>query len=128
MVSNSISTNDVNSLASYSRHRTVLHGLVAAASAQVNAQLNDFTVRMVAAFLEASQARTDAKEANAYYAAGNLLKNNAYPFYHLVSIAVRKALQDAVDALDTDVQQQPPFQPNELTLVPFADIENRLSL
>ena len=128
MVSNSISSNDAGSPASHSRYRPVLHGLVIAASAQVNAQINDFTVRMVSALLEASQARTDAKEANACFAAGNLLKNNAYPFYHLVSIAVRKALQDAVDALDTDVQQQPPFQPDELTLVPFADIENRLLL
>ncbi len=127
MVSNSISSSDPGATAALTGRRATLNGLVAAASAQVNAQLNDFTVRMVAALLDAAQAGTDAKTANACFAAGNLLKNNAYPFYHLASIAVRKALQDAVDRLDMPGQQPRP-SPGELSLVPFAEIEDRLLL
>ena len=127
MVSSSPSRNDTGRPALPSGHRTILQGLVATASVQIDAQVNDFSVRLVAALLDAAQARTDAKEANACFAAGSLLKNNAYPFYHLASIAVRKGFQQAVDDLDVlGLQCMSPLA--ELTLVPFAEMENRLVL
>ena len=126
MVSASISINALGAPVSPSKRCAILHDLVVAASAQINAQINDFTARSVAALLAAAQTSSDANEANACFAAGNLLKNNAYPFYHLASIALRKAFQDGVDRLDTLVQQAMASGAGELALVPFAEIENRL--
>ena len=128
MVSNSMFMSDSARPISPSKRRDVLHTLVVAASHVINTQIDDFAVRMSVALLEYSETAIDSKEANQCFNASNLLKNNAYPFYHLVSARLRSTLQDEVDLLDTLIKRATEVDADELTLVPFAEMEKKLLL
>lgn len=131
MVSNSLfsaSSANPGGPLSPARQRDVLHALVVAASIVLNGQLDAFAERLSAALLAGSDQATGAKDANLGFNAGNLLKKNTYPFYHIASAGLRGALQDAVDSLDQLVQKVMQPAPGELRLVPFEEMENRLLL
>ena len=128
MVSNSLFMPDSDRSISPSKRRDVLHKLVVAASNVINTQLDDFAKRMSAALFDCSQEAIDSKEANHCFNASNLLKNNAYPFYHLVSAHLRTTLQEEVDLLDTLIKRSSEVDADELSLVPFAEMEKKLLL
>ena len=128
MVSNSLFTSDSDRSISPSKRRDILHTLVVAASSVINTQLDDFAKRMSDALFDSSQAAIDSKEANHCFNASNLLKNNAYPFYHLASGRLRTSLQDEVDLLDTLIKRATEVDAEELCLVPFAEMEKKLLL
>ncbi|GAC1409808.1 MAG: DUF1631 domain-containing protein [Burkholderiaceae bacterium] len=111
-----------------SKQRAVMQRLVAAASGAINPQLDAFAAQIATRMLTDSSQAADAREANLCFNAGNLLRHNAYPFYHLASAQLRTTLQDAVDGLDSLVRDTTEINANELTLVPFSEMENRLLL
>ena len=128
MVSHSLFTADNARVISPSRQREILHNLVMAASTRINAQLDDFAVRLAAALHAGSEVASEGREWNLNFAAGKLLEKNQYPFFHLASAETRNALQDAVDQLDPLVQQAAQASADTLTLVPFEVMDNRLLL
>lgn len=128
MVSNSQFMPDPDRSISPSKRRDTLHTLVVAASSIINTQLDDFAKRMSATLFDCSQEAIDSKEANHCFNASNLLKNNAYPFYHLMSARLRANLQDEVDLLDTLIKRTTEVDAEELRLVPFAEMEKKLLL
>lgn len=111
-----------------SKRHDVLQRLIAAASKAIDPQLDAFALRLSAGMLAASSNATDAKEANLCFNAGNLLHQNAYPFYHLASSGIRTALQNSVDGVNSLVHQSPDVHASKLTLVAFSEMENRLLL
>ncbi len=128
MVSGSSFSADAASPLGPARQRELLHRLVVLAMPLINDQLDGFSARLSAALLAGSEQAADGKDANQGFNAGNLLKKNAYPFYHIASATLRNALQDEIDSLDQLVQKVVQPANGELRLVPFVEIENRLLL
>lgn len=128
MVSNSLFMPDPDRSMSASKRREILHALVVVASKVINTQLDDFAVRLSAALLAHSETAIDSKEANQCFNASNLLKNNGYPFYHLVSARLRSNLQAEVDLLDTLIKRAALVDADQLSLVPFTEMEKKLLL
>ena len=128
MVSNSMFMPDPDRTISPSKRRDILHTLVVVASKAINSQLDEFAQRMSAALFDCSQEAIDSKEANHCFNASNLLKNNGYPFYHLASARLRSNLQDEVDLLDILMKRASEVDAEELSLVPFAEMEKKLLL
>ncbi|MBC7415508.1 MAG: DUF1631 family protein [Herminiimonas sp.] len=128
MVSNSMFMSGPERAISASKRRDILHSLVVAASTAVNAQIDELTVRLATSLLDHSETAIDSKQANGCFNAANLLKNNAYPFYHVASARLRARLQDEVDLLDTLIKRATAVDADELTLVPFAEMEKKLLL
>ena len=99
-----------------------------AAMTLVNAQFADFTERLAAAFMQLSEVSSDAKQANLSFNVANLLKNHGYPFFHIGSAAVQDALNREIDVLEFGTNQA--AAPNDaiLSLVPYAEMDNRVIL
>ena len=128
MVSNSIFMQDSTHTLSPAKRREILHSVVVVASRLVNSQLDTYAAKLSSALLASSEMATDSKEANLLFNAGNLLKNNVYPFYHVASAKMRESLQDEVDSLDSLIKRVMGANESELSLVPFSEMENRLML
>ncbi|MES2832942.1 MAG: DUF1631 family protein [Pseudomonadota bacterium] len=113
---------------SLAKRREILHSVVVVVSRLVNSQLDDYAGKLAAAVLESSEMAVDSKEANRLFNAGNLLKNNIHPFYHVASAQIREGMQDEIDSLDSLVKRATEFDESKLSLIPLLEIEHRLSL
>ncbi len=78
----------------------ILQELVEIGSTVANAQIEGFTRRLSDALLRVSQACVDANEARLHLDAANLLRQNRYPFYFVLSSRLSAALEREVRALD----------------------------
>ena len=108
--------------------RALLQQLVAAAAHAIDAQLDDFALRLSSALCTVPEGARNAREVRLRSSAGHLLQRNTYAFYHLASTECRTALQDAMDGLDLLVQRARQDDPLELALVPMEEIEQRMML
>ncbi|HJV80332.1 DUF1631 family protein [Noviherbaspirillum sp.] len=106
----------------------ILQELVEIASTVANAQIEGFTERLSDALLRVSQACVDRTEAKLHLDAANLLKQNRYPFFFVVSSRLAAALQQEVQALENaaEARHAPVVAPS--TLPPDMEIDKKLCL
>ncbi|WP_136420122.1 DUF1631 family protein [Herbaspirillum sp. ST 5-3] len=106
----------------------ILQELVEIASTVANAQIEGFTERLSDALLRVSQACVDRTEAKLHLDAANLLKQNRYPFFFVMSSRLAAALQQEVQALEntTEAHRAPAVAPS--TLPPDMEIDKKLCL
>lgn len=117
------------------RRAGILKALAALAARQGNAQLDAFSARLANALFAQSESDTRAYESRAAFRLAGLLKKNQYAFYHLASHRLEQTLIEAVHALLVQQapkrQNQPPaadLDNLELTLVPYEEVEQQVSL
>ena len=92
------------------------------------AQLDAFSARLANALYAASEQASDAKEANISFNAAQLLKNNAYAFYHLASGAIEANFRKEVQALRTKATVVASEQDIAMTLVSYEEMDRKLAL
>ena len=106
----------------------ILHSLVPIASGMVNPQFEAFAVCLADALIAASEHCADAKEANASFNAGQLLKNNGYAFYLLATAGIEAALRQAIAAIESDARPELIKNDAAWSLVSYEVMENNLAL
>ncbi|OON62615.1 hypothetical protein B0920_03995 [Massilia sp. KIM] len=104
--------------------QATLDELVAIASRHAHAQLMEVAQALVAAMLDLSGG-TDPRTAARRVKSGNLLKDNAYAWFHLACSAVELAVRKEVSQL---LPQERPAAPVALSLVPLEEIDQRLAV
>ena len=109
--------------AAASRQAT-LDELVDIASRHANGQLMDMVHRMVAAMLDLSGALPDPRIAARRVKSGNLLRDNAYAYFHLACSGIELALRKELAQLSP---QPPAAAPVALSLVPLEEIDQKLA-
>lgn len=92
------------------------------------AQLDAFSARLANALYAASEQASDAKEANLNFNAAQLLKNNAYAFYHLASGAIEASFRKEVQALRAKTTVVVSEQDIAMTLVSYEEMDRKLAL
>ena len=107
---------------------TLLGDLVRLASTLADAQFAAFSTRLSDAFMHMSEVSSDAKQANLSFNVANLLKNHAYPFFYLGSAKMLQALQAEVDQLLFGKEKAATLRGGDLSLVPYAEMDNRVLL
>ncbi|MDY7574566.1 DUF1631 family protein [Actimicrobium sp. CCI2.3] len=110
------------------RRSDVLKELTRIALQQVDTQFGDFSTRLSAALLQLSEGSGDAKEANLSFNLGNLLKNHGYPFLLLATEKLDQALAREIELLEHGAQRPASRRSGDLTLVPFAEMDNRVQM
>jgi len=107
-----------------SRQETLTE-LVRMASKYINEQLIAMISRMVATTLDLSAPGIDPQSTYRRIQSGNLLKNNSYAFFHLVSngleLALRKEIEQLAPSATVSAAQ------GTLSLVPLEEIDTRLA-
>ncbi|MBC3927257.1 DUF1631 family protein [Undibacterium sp. CY21W] len=109
----------------------VLRGLIPLATHLVVSQLDAFSSRLSNAFLAMSEQSMDSREANLSFNAGQILKKNAYAFYHLSSADVEKAFRQEVDLLISPKQSgnRVSTAPDaDLSLISYEEMDKKLAL
>lgn len=109
----------------------VLRGLIPLATHLVVSQLDAFSSRLSNAFLALSEQSMDSREANLSFNAGQLLKKNAYAFYHLSSAEIEKAFRQEVNALTSPNQsgnKVSAVTDADLSLISYEEMDKKLAL
>lgn len=109
----------------------VLRGLIPLAAHLVVSQLDAFSSRLSNAFLALSEQSMDSREANLSFNAGQLLKKNAYAFYHLSSADIEKAFRQEVNALISPKQsgnRGSAATDADLSLISYEEMDKKLAL
>lgn len=109
----------------------VLRGLIPLATHLVVSQLDAFSSRLSNAFLAMSEQSMDSREANLSFNAGQILKKNAYAFYHLSSADVEKAFRQEVDLLISPKQsgnRVSTATDADLSLISYEEMDKKLAL
>ena len=104
--------------------QATLDELVGIASRHAHGQLMDMAQRMVAALLDMTGAGPDPRLAARRIKSGNLLKENAYAYFHLACTGIELALRKELGQL---VPQPRPAAPVALSLVPLEEIDQKLA-
>ena len=107
---------------------SALPGLIAVVAKSIDTQIDDFSKRLVDALMQLSDVSTDAKHASLTFNSSNLLKRNIYAYHFTATAAIKKALQEEVDLLETPTFSTRNKYDDELTLVPYADMDKKLLL
>ncbi|HEX8956434.1 MAG TPA: DUF1631 family protein, partial [Burkholderiaceae bacterium] len=107
---------------------SVLSGMIAAVSKSIDSQLDDFAKRLVDALMQLSEVATDAKQASLTFNSSNLLKRNLYAYRYTAAAKVKKALQDEIEMLENPTFAIRNKYDDELTLVPYEDMDKKLLL
>lgn len=102
-----------------------LDELVGIACRHAGGLLMDMANRMVVALLDMTTAGADAALAGRRIRSGNLLKENAYAWFHLASGAIELALRREIDALAPRARAA--AAPVALSLVPMEEMDQRLA-
>ncbi|WP_020652306.1 DUF1631 family protein [Massilia niastensis] len=102
-----------------------LAGLVAIAGRHAGGQLMEMANRMVAAMLDLTTGDADARLAGRRIRSGNLLKENAYAWFHLACSGIELALRREIDQLLPAPRAA--AAPVALSLVPLEEIDQRLA-
>jgi len=109
----------------------VLRGLIPLATHLVVSQLDAFSSRLSNAFLALSEQSMDSREANLSFNAGQLLKKNAYAFYHLSSADIEKAFRQEVNTLISPKQsgnRGSATTDADLSLISYEEMDKKLAL
>ena len=126
MVSNAMFMPDVPHAVPPPEQRLLLHRLIEAACTALGSQLHAYALGLASALLDGANTAADAREANLQFNAGNLLRKNTYAFQHLAAAAVRSALEQEVELLHRPLARSNQTSTDELRLVPFTEMEQRL--
>lgn len=105
-----------------------LHKLVSVASNAVNGQIDAFAKRLVDALMQLSDVSTDSKQASLTFNSSNLLKKNLYAFHFLATGCLQKILKQEIDQIESPAFSTRNKYDDELTLVPYADMDRQLML
>ena len=105
-----------------------LSSMIAGVSKSVDAQLDDFAKRLVDALMQASDVATDAKQASLTFNSSNLLKRNIYAYHYTATAAVKRALHEEIELLENPTFSTRNKYDDELTLVPYEDMDRKLLL
>lgn len=108
--------------------KVLLRGLQDIATRKIQDQLDQFTVRLADALMSLSENSSDSKMANHSFIASNLLKKNRYGFFHIASEILTKQLQKECEAVENPHTYDIAHCDGELSLVPFAEMEDRLMI
>lgn len=108
----------------------ILRALLPVATHGVIAQLDAFTARLSNALLALSEQSMDSRVANLSFTAGQLLKKNAYAFFHLASQEIEKSLRNDIEALllDQRVRQPSAREEADFSLISYEDMDKTLAL
>ena len=94
------------------------------------AQLDAFSARLANALLAFSEQSTDSRIANLSFNSGQLLKKNAYAFYHIASVEFEKIFNHEVESLLTsgDVVRAVDKAESSFSLVSYEEMDQKLAL
>ncbi|HJV87603.1 MAG TPA: DUF1631 family protein [Noviherbaspirillum sp.] len=106
----------------------ILQELVEIGSTVANAQIEGFTRRLSDALLRVSQACVDANEARLHRDAANLLRQNRYPFFYVLSSRLTAALEREASALDNPGAKAATPAQSRVSLPPDVEIDKKLCL
>ncbi len=105
-----------------------LASMIAVVAKSIDAQIDDFSKRLVAALMQVSDVSTDAKQASLTFNSSNLLKRNIDAYHFTARAAVERALREEIELLETPTFSTRNKYDDELTLVPYADMDKKLLL
>ncbi len=108
----------------------VLRGLTPLASHLTIAQLDAFSARLANALLAYSEQSMDSRVANLSFNAGQLLKKNAYAFYHIASVEFEKVFKHEIDTLLNagDLIKTVESNDGDFSLVSYEEMDQKLTL
>ncbi|MBQ5946826.1 DUF1631 family protein [Massilia sp. ST3] len=104
--------------------QATLDALAGIACRHVNGQVMEMVHRMVAAMLDMTSAGPDPRLAARRVKSGNLLRENAYAYFHLACSGIELALSKELAALNP---QPGAGAPVALSLVPLEEIDQKLA-
>ncbi|MDB5933968.1 MAG: hypothetical protein JWQ01_1312, partial [Massilia sp.] len=104
-----------------------LDSLVKLATGHVNDQLMAMVNRLSAVLLDVSDPALEAHHVYHRVKAGNLLKNNAYAYFHLACTEIENSLRKEIALLAPRSKKSPAAVPEALTLVPLADMDRSVA-
>lgn len=113
---------------SISRRTEILQSLIPVAAGEANGQLDAFIIRLSDALLALSEQSTDSKTANLAFNSGNLLKNNAYPFYYIASSRIEEAVRNEIMASEKSTPSAKIKSEEGLSLVSYEEMDNKVTL
>ncbi|QYF92882.1 DUF1631 domain-containing protein [Massilia sp. PAMC28688] len=111
--------------AAVSQHE-LLEALVEIVTKHANEQWLGVGTRLVSALLDVADPSMDARDVFLRVKSGNLLKEHSYAFLHLISEELEKSLRAEVAGL-TPRPRATLISEAALTLVPFAEMDNRVA-
>ncbi|MFZ6752232.1 DUF1631 family protein [Undibacterium sp. Dicai25W] len=108
----------------------MLRGLTPLASHLTIAQVDAFSARLANALLAYSEQSMDSRIANLSFNAGQLLKKNAYAFYHIASVELEKVFKHETELLLTagDVKKAVETKDGDFSLVSYEEMDQKLTL
>ncbi|MFZ6688778.1 DUF1631 family protein [Undibacterium sp. SXout11W] len=108
----------------------MLRGLTPLACHLTIAQIDAFSARLANALLAYSEQSMDSRVANLSFNAGQLLKKNAYAFYHIASVEFEKVFKHETDTLLTVADVSKALENNEgdFSLVSYEEMDQKLTL
>jgi hypothetical protein len=107
---------------------STLSSMISVVSKSVDIQLDDFAKRLVDALMQLSDVATDAKQASLTFNSSNLLKRNIYAYHFTATATVKRALQEEIELLENPTFATRNKYDDELTLVPYEDMDKKLLL
>jgi len=105
----------------------MLESLVATVTKHAGEHLVAVATRLVAALGDVSDPALDARTVFLRVKSGNLLKNNSYAFVHLASESLAHALHKEIEILAPRAVKSKIPSLDELSLVPFEEMDNRVA-
>ncbi len=102
-----------------------LDAMVVLATGQLNEQLMPMINRLVAVMLDITDPALDAHSVYHRVKSGNLLKNNAYAYFHIASTELDRSLRKEVALLAPPRKKASAAE--ALTLVPLADMDRSVA-
>ncbi|MBC3861094.1 DUF1631 family protein [Undibacterium jejuense] len=108
----------------------MLRGLTPLASHLTIAQVDAFSARLANALLAYSEQSMDSRIANLSFNAGQLLKKNAYAFYHIASVELEKVFKHETELLLTagDIKKAVETKDGDFSLVSYEEMDQKLTL
>ncbi|MFZ6862305.1 DUF1631 family protein [Undibacterium sp. Ji67W] len=108
----------------------MLRGLTPLASHLTIAQIDAFSARLANALLAHSEQSMDSRIANLSFNAGQLLKKNAYAFYHIASVEFEKVFKHEIDTLlnAADLIKTVESSDGDFSLVSYEEMDQKLTL
>ncbi|PIL45849.1 hypothetical protein CR105_07275 [Massilia eurypsychrophila] len=103
-----------------------LDALVVLATGQLNEQLMPMITRLVGVMLDITDPALDAHSVYHRVKSGNLLKNNAYAYFHLACTEIERSLRKEI-ALLAPPRKKASAAAAALTLVPLADMDRSVA-
>jgi hypothetical protein len=104
-----------------------LEELVKLATGQINDQLMAMVNRLAAVLLDVSDPALDAHQVYHRVKSGNLLKNNAYAYFHLACTELDNSLRREIGLLAPKRKIAPAAAAQALALVPLAEMDRSVA-